>query len=144
MAKHKKASAIRIYDDDLNNASGSDDAETGYTPRAAIQKTQRVHHVPEETISVGKLAVPASPSKRTRATLNPDTPPSPLEPAPSYESWIEDFSEFDAEYGPGLQSRPRESVAQQDNPNEQWARVDRDAFLDEPQVRALPVPKNNE
>jgi hypothetical protein len=118
MAKRKKASAIRIYDDDLNDGSGSDDAETGYTPRAATQQTQRVHHVPEGTISVGtdgrllstltQLAVPASPSKRTRAALNPDTPPSPLEPAPSYESWMEDFSEFDAEYGPGLQSGPRE------------------------------------
>jgi hypothetical protein len=114
MTKRKKATSFRIYDDDLNDGSGSDDAATGYTMRAATQQTQRVHHLPEETISVGtngrllstftQLAVPASPSKRARTVVNLDNPLSPPEPAPSYGSWIEDFSEFDAEYGPGLQS----------------------------------------
>jgi hypothetical protein len=115
MTKRKKASSSRIYEDDLNDGSGSDDAATGYTLRAATQLTERVHHIPEETISVAadgcllstftQLAVPASPSKRAQAALNPDNPPSPPEPIPS---WMEDFSEFDAEYGPGLQSGPWE------------------------------------
>ncbi|KAJ7776683.1 hypothetical protein B0H14DRAFT_2631689 [Mycena olivaceomarginata] len=140
MTKRKKATSIKIYDNDLNDGSGSDDAATGYTPRAATQQTQRVHHLSEETVSVGadgrllstftQLAVPASPSKRARAALNPDNPPSPPEPVPSSESWIEDFSEFDAEYGPGLQSGPRE-LRGSDNPNEQWACMDREMFLDE-------------
>ncbi|KAJ7720074.1 hypothetical protein B0H14DRAFT_2642814 [Mycena olivaceomarginata] len=104
MTKHKKATSIKIYDDDLNDGSGSDNAATGYTPQVATQQTQQVHHLPEETVSVGadghllstftQLAVPASPSKRV------------------------------------LQSGPQE-LCGSDNLNEQWACMDRETFLDE-------------
>lgn len=36
-------------DEDFNDGSDSDDSDTGYVPRVGVD---RIHHVPEESISV--------------------------------------------------------------------------------------------
>ncbi|KAJ6617325.1 hypothetical protein B0H10DRAFT_1948407 [Mycena sp. CBHHK59/15] len=130
MPKHK-ATVVSIEDD----GSGSDDSQEDYAPRRGFHC---VDHIPDETISrandgrirsmLTMVPIPASPSKKSQAVLNPDLDPPP-EPA-SHEGWQEDFSEFDTEYGPGLQEGPREPRPL-DNPNEQWVRLDREDFLDE-------------
>jgi hypothetical protein len=117
----KRKAKAHILDDDINDGSGSDDEQADYLPRIATQQrqAQRMHVVPDEAISVSpsgqlrstvtKLVVPASPSKKTLTPLNSDiAPPPDPEPELSNESWAADFSEFDAEYGPGLERGPRE------------------------------------
>lgn len=152
----KRKARVSVQEDDVNDGSGSDISDEDYIPRAGVQ---RLHHIHDETISatsrgriratVARHAIPASPSKKSEAVLNPDLPPSD-DPEPALRSWEPEYSEFDAEYGPGLQSGPRDlrgSVSNtvifsfyfywqcswffQDDPNEQWARLDRPAFLDE-------------
>ncbi|KAJ7886289.1 hypothetical protein B0H13DRAFT_2342938 [Mycena leptocephala] len=139
MAKRKVA-LVTIDEDDVNDGSGSDDSREDYKPRTGVE---RLHHVPNEAIYMGSsgrvrstfttAAVPASPSKKTRTILNPDLDP----PAVDFSSlgeqvsgWEQEFSEFDAEYGAGLQQGPR-ALRDSDNPNEQWVRLDRENFLDE-------------
>ncbi|KAJ7044257.1 hypothetical protein C8F04DRAFT_1250200 [Mycena alexandri] len=126
-----------VDDDDLNDGSDSDHSVEGYAPRSG---GHRIHYVPDETISVAKdgrilasfstVPTPASPSKKTRGLLNPDiVPPEPEPEAPA--NWQQDFSEFDSEYGPGLQNTGPRALRSSDYPNELWARLDREFFLDE-------------
>jgi hypothetical protein len=112
MAK-RKVTLVTIDEDDVNDGSGSDDSREDYKPRTGVE---RLHHVPNEAISMGSsgrvrstfttAAVPASPSKKTRTILNPDFDPPAVDFSSLEEqvgSWEQDFSEFDAEYGVGLQ-----------------------------------------
>jgi hypothetical protein len=101
-------------DDDLNDGSDSDDSFEDYAPRAG---GQRVHHIVDESISITQdghvrstfttVETPASPAKKSKVTLNPEIAPTPV-PSSTRPDWMEDFSEFDAEYGPGLQQGPRD------------------------------------
>ncbi|KAJ6462254.1 hypothetical protein C8R47DRAFT_1225566 [Mycena vitilis] len=131
MAKRKN---LDTGDYDVNDGSGSDDGAEGYTPRTRVPRVQRV---PNETISVAPdgglrskfttVPTPASPAKKDRRPRErPPVPPPQFAP----QGWQEDFSEFDAEYGPGLQQGPRDLRAS-DNPNELWACLDREDFMDE-------------
>ncbi|KAK7005562.1 CxC2 domain-containing protein [Favolaschia claudopus] len=118
--------ALYIEDDEINDGSDSDDDEPGYVPRA---NASRIHYVPDESTSfstngnrrttTSNVATPASPSKKTRISLNQ---PEPVQP--SLQDWDADFSEFDAD------EHPR-SLRESDDPHGQWARLDREAFLDE-------------
>ncbi|KAJ7602950.1 hypothetical protein DFH06DRAFT_1350766 [Mycena polygramma] len=130
MSKRKHYAAD---EEDINDGSGSDDGAEGYTARTVVP---RVHLVPHESISVARngdlrstftsIPTPASPSKKDR--LPRERPP---DPPPKYpQGWQDDYSEFDAEYGPGVQTEARD-LRDSDNPNEQWARLDREDFLDE-------------
>jgi hypothetical protein len=101
-------------DEDLNDGSDSDDSLEEYIPRAG---GRRVHHIVDESISISQdgrvrstlntVETPASPAKKSKVTLNPEVAPVPMQPSTTPD-WMEDFSEFDAEYGPGLQSGPRD------------------------------------
>ncbi|KAJ6598621.1 hypothetical protein B0H10DRAFT_2231600 [Mycena sp. CBHHK59/15] len=132
----RKVTAI-VEDDDLNDGSDSDDSLEDYVSR---NRVPRIHHIPDETITVTKdgglrstfstVATPASPAKKSQVVLNPDRAPSPPPQSSIYQDWQTDYSEFDAEYGSGLQQGPREQ-RDSDNPNEQWAHLDREDFLDE-------------
>ncbi|KAJ6609627.1 hypothetical protein B0H10DRAFT_2297035 [Mycena sp. CBHHK59/15] len=125
-----------IDEDDFED--DSDDPREDHAPRHSLQ---RVEFIPDETISVARdgrirltltqIEGPASPSKKSQVpgVLNPDMPPLPALQS-SHEGWEENFSEFDAEYGPGFQQGPREPRSS-DDPNEQWVRLDREDFLDE-------------
>ncbi|KAJ6483545.1 hypothetical protein C8R47DRAFT_1217624 [Mycena vitilis] len=128
----RKAFVVEIDDEDINDGSDSDDGIEGYVAR---DRVPRIHHIPDETISVGKngtlrstfttVPTPASPAKKTR--LPAERPPSPpLLP----ENWAQEYSEFDAEYGVGLQKGPRD-LRDSDAPHEQWARLKREIYLDE-------------
>ncbi|KAJ6615422.1 hypothetical protein B0H10DRAFT_2191069 [Mycena sp. CBHHK59/15] len=67
---------------------------------------------------------PASPAKKSQISLNTDIH-VPREPEqPPQKEWQANYSEFDAEYGPGLNKRGS------DYPNEQWARLNHVEFLD--------------
>ncbi|KAJ7871110.1 hypothetical protein B0H13DRAFT_1895895 [Mycena leptocephala] len=124
-------------DDDLNDGSDSDNSLEDYTPRAG---GQRIHHVVDEAISITQdgrvrsafttVETPASPAKKSRVTLNPEIAPNPTAPS-TRPDLMEDFSEFDAEYGPGLQGALETCVLRRDDPNELWARLDCMEFLDE-------------
>ncbi|KAJ6506403.1 hypothetical protein C8R47DRAFT_1241797 [Mycena vitilis] len=130
MAKRK--SKVLIDEDDLSDGGSSEREEDGASSRVFLQR------VPDEAISVtneGRLrstfstvAIPATPSKKT-PVLNPNVAPRPTPPT-EREGWQESYSEFDAEYGPGLQTGPR-PLRESDRPNSQWARLDRVLFLDE-------------
>jgi hypothetical protein len=107
-----KRKAFYAEEDDLNDGSDSDDSQDGYVPRA---RARRVHYIPEERITVASdrrlnstmssIPTPASPAKKSRVTLKPDVPAGP---AFSPQEWEADFAEFDAEFGPGMQtSGPR-------------------------------------
>ncbi|KAJ7880130.1 hypothetical protein B0H13DRAFT_2542393 [Mycena leptocephala] len=87
-------------DDDLNDGSDSDDSFEDYAPRAGDSA----------------FTISSTNPFQLHRTVTPD--------------WMEDFSEFDAEYGPGLQQGPRD-LRSSDDPNELWARLDRVEFLDE-------------
>jgi hypothetical protein len=115
MAKRK---ALHVKEDDLNDSSDSDDSQEGYLPRA---RGQCVHYIAAETITIGSRGVrstmssvptPASPAKKSRITLKPDVPAAP---ALSLDDWEADYAEFNAEFGPGMQStgprKLRESVS---------------------------------
>ncbi|KAJ6536254.1 hypothetical protein B0H19DRAFT_1317890 [Mycena capillaripes] len=125
---------VFLDEDDLNDGSDSDDSQEGYQTRTGVE---RLHHIPDESTSFGSdgrirttfttVPTPASPAKKSRVTLNPDLPPPP-EPTNTTESW--EHSEFDAEYGAGIQKGPR-ALRGSDRPHEQWARLDRLDFLDE-------------
>ncbi|KAJ7839774.1 hypothetical protein B0H13DRAFT_2417357 [Mycena leptocephala] len=136
MAK-RKVTLVTIDEDDVNDGSGSDDSREDYKPRTGVE---RLHHIPNEAISMGSsgrvrstfttAAVPASPSKKTRTILNPDLDPPAVDFSSLEEQvsgWEQEFSEFDAEYGAGLQQGPR-ALRDSDNPNEQWVRLDRETF----------------
>ncbi|KAJ7453515.1 hypothetical protein FB451DRAFT_1519932 [Mycena latifolia] len=129
---------IRLVSEyDINDGSDSDDSADDYAPRSGIERT---HHIPSESLSMAAngrilsthstVPTPASPSKKSRGHLNPDIAPLPEPESPRVEIPSQDFAEFDAEYGPGLQKGPRDP-RDSDNPNEQWARLDREDFLDE-------------
>jgi hypothetical protein len=115
MAKRK---VLYVEEDDLNDGSDSDDSQEGYLPRT---RGQRVHYIPAETITMGSHGVrstmssiptPASPAKKSKVTLKPDVPAAP---AFSFDDWEADYAEFDAEFGPGMQTtgprKLRESVS---------------------------------
>jgi hypothetical protein len=115
MAKRK---ALYVEEDDLNDGSDSDDSQEGYLPRT---RGQRVHYIPAETITMGSRGVrstmssiptPASPAKKSKSTLKPDVPTAP---ASSFDDWEAEYAEFDAEFGPGMQTtgprKLRESVS---------------------------------
>ncbi|KAJ6470678.1 hypothetical protein C8R47DRAFT_1222567 [Mycena vitilis] len=128
----RKAFVSEIDEEDINDGSDSDNEIEGYVAR---NREPRVHLVPDETISFGEngalrstftsVRTPASPAKKSR--LPAERPPSPVA---DRTGWLEDYSEFDAEYGLGVQQPPRDARAS-DNPNEQWATDDRETFLDE-------------
>ncbi|KAJ7740989.1 hypothetical protein B0H14DRAFT_3515409 [Mycena olivaceomarginata] len=140
MAKRK---ALHVEEDDLNDGSDSDDSQEGYLPRA---RGQHVHYIAAETITIGSRGVavdhvvcptPASPAKKSRITLKPDVPAAP---ALSLDDWEADYAEFDAEFGPGMQStgpRKLRGIGECplafpiDDPHGQWLRLDREDFLDE-------------
>ncbi|KAF7349139.1 hypothetical protein MVEN_01436100 [Mycena venus] len=111
-----------LEEDDINDGSGSDDGREGYVLRHATAGLKRIHHIPDERIT------------KSASALKPDiAPPPPPESAPEHshsEDWQADFAEFDAEYGEGIQSGPRDQRTS-DDPGEQWARLDRPIFLDE-------------
>ncbi|KAJ6487385.1 hypothetical protein C8R47DRAFT_1177491 [Mycena vitilis] len=73
------------------------------------------------------IPTPASPAKKSQPLLNPNTAPAPPPPAPC---WEQNFDEFDAEYGAGMQ-KPARAPRGSDDPNEQWARINREDYLDE-------------
>ncbi|KAJ6545302.1 hypothetical protein B0H19DRAFT_1238233 [Mycena capillaripes] len=134
----KRKVTIITEDEDLNEGSDSDDSLHNYAPRPG---TQRIHLVPDEAITItedGRLRstmsaipTPASPAKKSRVTLNPDIAPLPeASQRIGQNMWQDGYSEFDAEYGPGLQKGPREPRGS-DDPNEQWGRLDCETFLDE-------------
>ncbi|KAJ7676100.1 hypothetical protein B0H14DRAFT_3537003 [Mycena olivaceomarginata] len=122
-------------EDDLNDGSDSDDSQDGYVPRA---RARQVHYIPEERITVASdgrlnstmssIPTPASPAKKSRVTLKPDVPAGP---AFSPQEWEADFAEFDAEFGPGMQTSGPRKLRDSDDPHGQWARLDREDFLDE-------------
>ncbi|KAJ7891640.1 hypothetical protein B0H14DRAFT_2560696 [Mycena olivaceomarginata] len=137
MARGKRKADFYAEADDLNDGSDSDDSADGYIARSRVE---RIHHIPDESISIdssGRTRVtkstvptPASPAKKTRVKLNADQPPPPASP-PFQPEWEPgDFTEFDAEYGPGLQ-KPSRDQRESDDPHGQWARDDREDFLDE-------------
>ncbi|KAJ6631836.1 hypothetical protein B0H10DRAFT_1937595 [Mycena sp. CBHHK59/15] len=110
----RKISLISEYD--INDGSDSDDSNEDYTPHLG---TERMHQVPYESISVSSnrrihhthvtITTPASPSKKSKTVLNPDTAPLPTAESPTREIPTQEFSEFDAEYGPSLDKGPRDS-----------------------------------
>ncbi|KAJ7823221.1 hypothetical protein B0H14DRAFT_3470200 [Mycena olivaceomarginata] len=131
MAKRK---VLYVEEDDLNDGSDSDDSQEGYLPRT---RGRRVHYIPAETITMGSRGVrstmssiptPASPAKKTKVTLKPDVPAAP---AFSFDDWEADYAEFDAEFGPGMQTTGPRKLRESDDPHGQWARLDREDFLDE-------------
>ncbi|KAJ6605143.1 hypothetical protein B0H10DRAFT_2195521, partial [Mycena sp. CBHHK59/15] len=108
-------SNLRPDDDDVNDGSDSDDSEPNYQPRAGLRG---VHHIPDESLTVTSdgrtrakltsVATPASPAKKSQISLNTDIHvPREPERRPQKE-WQANYSEFDAEYGPGLNKGPRE------------------------------------
>jgi hypothetical protein len=151
-----KRKNLHADEDNLNDGSDSDDSADGYLPR---QRVERVHFVLDESITIAAtgqtrstkstVPTPASPAKKSRVTLNTDArPPSPSPPPEDLRTdWQADFSEFDAEYGPGLEKPSRDLRASvgglnvvvsgmsltglQDNPHAQFAQEDREEFLDE-------------
>ncbi|KAJ7343941.1 hypothetical protein DFH08DRAFT_810478 [Mycena albidolilacea] len=131
MAKHK---ALYVEEDDLNDGSDSDDLQEGYLPH---ERGQRVHYIAAETITTGThgvhstmSSVPtlASPAKKSRIMLKPDVPAAPAFPL---DDWEADYTEFDADFGPGMQPTGPRKLRKSDNPHSQWARLDREDFLDE-------------
>ncbi|KAJ7793029.1 hypothetical protein B0H14DRAFT_3498562 [Mycena olivaceomarginata] len=134
-----KRKNLHADEDDLNDGSDSDDSADGYLPR---QRVERVHFVPDESITIAAtgqtrstkstVPTPASPAKKSRVTLNTDAhPPSPSPPPEDLcTDWQADFSEFDAEYGLGLE-KPSRDLRALDNPHAQFAQEDREEFLNE-------------
>ncbi|KAJ6618057.1 hypothetical protein B0H10DRAFT_1947855 [Mycena sp. CBHHK59/15] len=130
----RKISLMSEYN--INDGSNSDDSNEDYT---LCLGTERMCQVPHESISVlsdGRIhhahvtiTTPASPSKKSKTALNPDTVPLPTAESPTCEIPSQEFSEFDAEYGPSLDKGPRDSCPS-DNPNQQWVYLDCDDFLD--------------
>ncbi|KAJ7832867.1 hypothetical protein B0H14DRAFT_3463132 [Mycena olivaceomarginata] len=128
-----------FFEEDLlvNDGSDSDDSADGYLPRAA---TQPVHDVLTESItftSDGKMRsswsnvpAPASPAKKSRVVLQSDRSPSADGGENLHRDWDTDFADFDAEYGPGIDHGPC-AKRDSDNLHAQWARDDRERFLDE-------------
>ncbi|KAJ6614218.1 hypothetical protein B0H10DRAFT_1950861 [Mycena sp. CBHHK59/15] len=132
-----KRKAFNVDDDDVNDGSDSDDSEPNYQSRAGLRG---VHHIPDESLTVTgdgrtrakltSVATPASPAKKSQISLNTDIH-VPREPEqPPQKEWQANYSEFDAEYGPGLNKGPREQRGS-DYPNEQWAWLNHVEFLDE-------------
>ncbi|KAJ7927352.1 hypothetical protein B0H13DRAFT_2312556 [Mycena leptocephala] len=129
----RKRKSVFVADDDLNDGSDSDLSQEGYMPR---EREERIHYIPDETFRVGAdgrvrttfstIPTPASSAKKSTTTLNTDGTPNP---EPAKQNWETEFSEFDAEYGPGIQSGPRTS-RESDDPHGQWARLHREEFLD--------------
>ncbi|KAJ7788496.1 hypothetical protein B0H14DRAFT_3576895 [Mycena olivaceomarginata] len=99
-----------------------------------------VHNVLTESLtftSDGKMRsswsnvpTPASPAKKSKVALQSDRSPSPDGGENLRRNWDTDFADFDAEYGPGIDDGPR-AKRDSDNPHAQWARDDRERFLDE-------------
>ncbi|KAJ7769741.1 hypothetical protein B0H14DRAFT_3509403 [Mycena olivaceomarginata] len=132
----------KVYadEDDLNDGSHSDDSAEGYVPPLP---TNRVSYIPHQSVTVmaagrarsskSLIATPASPTKKILGGPKTSRAPPPQAPDPgpdASQDWDGDFADFDAEYGPGLQKPPR-ALRDSDNPHAQWARDDREEFLDE-------------
>lgn len=108
--KHKFAA----NNDNLNDGSDSNGLLEDYAPHAG---GHRVHHIVNKSFSIAHdsrihltfttVETPVSPAKNFRVTLNPEIPLMPAAPS-TKPDWIEDFSEFDTEYGPRLQQGPRD------------------------------------
>ena len=102
------------------SSDGSDDADESYLPRAGAEQIHLVHDERISVTSAGSIqsrltqvSVPASPQKKLQVSglLNPDIPSFETTDFSfqDQEPWQEDCTEFDAEYGPGLQKKgPRE------------------------------------
>ncbi|KAJ7212388.1 hypothetical protein B0H12DRAFT_1079444 [Mycena haematopus] len=134
----KRKARFAVDDEDLNEGSDSDDSDNGYVPR---QNVERIHLIPDEAISISSdgryrssrslVPTPASPAKKSQVTLNRDAaPPDALPQESLRHDWEAEYSEFDAEYGPGMVPPSREQ-RDSDDPHGQWAREDREEFLDE-------------
>ncbi|KAJ7653994.1 hypothetical protein DFH06DRAFT_1330093 [Mycena polygramma] len=133
----RKATVVEVEDEDFNDGSNSEDEET-YVPLPR-HAADRVHFVPDESFTftedgrlrstMNSVPTPASPPKKSKAALNPNVAPTP-QPQAGLQDWETDFSEFDADYGIGIQKAARDPRAS-DDPNEQWVRLDREDFLDE-------------
>ncbi|KAJ7726031.1 hypothetical protein B0H14DRAFT_2641205 [Mycena olivaceomarginata] len=123
MAKHK---ALYVEEDDLNDGSDSNDSQEGYLPR---ERGQHIHYIAVETITTGthrvhstmsSVPTPASPAKKSRITLKPEVPAAPA-----------------FRWTTGRRIMPSSTLSlvlacsQLDNPHGQWARLDREHFLDE-------------
>lgn len=112
MSKRRRFQDISEYD--INDGSESDDSNDEYTPRPGLE---RMHNVASESLSTShdgrilstltSIPTPASPSKESQVLLNPDVAPLPEQPHPSAEIPSQNFDEFDAEYGPGIEKGPR-------------------------------------
>ncbi|KAJ6479437.1 hypothetical protein C8R47DRAFT_1218996 [Mycena vitilis] len=133
----KRKVTISIEEEDIDDGSGSDISVDDYTPRPGFT---RVRNAPDEAITVARdgrlrstftaVPTPASPSKRRPGVLTDDVAPPPEPQYQSRAGWQESISEFDAEYGPGVQHAPRD-LRPSDSPNALWVRDDRVLFLDE-------------
>ncbi|KAJ7813714.1 hypothetical protein B0H14DRAFT_3477597 [Mycena olivaceomarginata] len=100
-----KCKVLYVEEDDLNDGSDSDDSQEGYLPRT---RGRRVHYIPAETITMGSHGV----------TLKPDVPAAP---AFSFNDWETEYAEFDAEFGPGMQTTGPRKLRESDDPHGQWA-----------------------
>ncbi|KAJ7843371.1 hypothetical protein B0H14DRAFT_2585823 [Mycena olivaceomarginata] len=71
---------------------------------------------------------PPPPRQKIQSTLKPDVPAAP---AFSFDDWEAEYTEFNAEFGPGMQTTGPQKLRESDDPHGQWARLDRKDFLDE-------------
>ncbi|KAJ6484707.1 hypothetical protein C8R45DRAFT_1147586 [Mycena sanguinolenta] len=135
MAKRKPT--VTVDEEDLNDGSGSEDSAAGYVPRNVVQ---RLHNMADEATTItttgrtrvirSAVATPASPPKKRAGVLNPDAASAAIQGPDLGHDWSGDFTDFDAEYGPGIDAGPR-ALRDSDDPQAQWARDQREQFLDE-------------
>jgi hypothetical protein len=113
MAKWKKARRRFVEEEDVNDGNNSDHSQDRYVPRACAQHIENVPHqeirvssTGQRQSTIGIVPVPASPSKQLRIPKpGPEAGPARDE---IQVDWDDNFAEFNAEYGPGLERAPRQ------------------------------------
>jgi hypothetical protein len=115
MAKRKKGRGRFVEEEDVNDGSNSDQSQDGYVPRARAQHIENVPHqeirvssTGQRRSTIGVVPVPASPSKRSRISRSKPDAEAGVAQDEIRVDWDDDFAEFDAEYGPGLERAPRQ------------------------------------